>query len=217
MINDDATVFVYKLVADNGGAPCVYDGKLSLCICKPRIRVSAKVNDWIIGFGGKSVHDLKNKLIYIAKVTERIEGKVYYSESEYIKRPDCIYKWGGKDFSFKTNEALFHDEDSLEHDLGAAPLYDRAICLISDEFVYLGDKDVSEYSDLFNKIQAFYDSLPRDYLKNIDESTRTDLIEFIETVKERFPYGKHGEPNHKNNQKQCDQIEDELVEIKKCH
>lgn len=31
-------IYFYKLTADNGGAPCVQDGLLSLAICKPMIR-----------------------------------------------------------------------------------------------------------------------------------------------------------------------------------
>jgi hypothetical protein len=30
-------IYFYKLTADNGGAPCVEDGLLSLAICKPAI------------------------------------------------------------------------------------------------------------------------------------------------------------------------------------
>ena len=66
IMNND--IFMYKLTTDNGGAPCVENELLSLCICKPKIRMSAKVGDWIIGMGGKSVNDLRNRLIYLAKV-----------------------------------------------------------------------------------------------------------------------------------------------------
>ncbi|HPY31129.1 MAG TPA: hypothetical protein PLT00_12660 [Verrucomicrobiota bacterium] len=45
-------IFVYKMTADNGGAPCLMNDLLSLAICKPKIRHKAKVGDWIIGLGG---------------------------------------------------------------------------------------------------------------------------------------------------------------------
>jgi hypothetical protein len=31
-------IYIYKLTSDDGGAPCVRDGILSLAICKPWIR-----------------------------------------------------------------------------------------------------------------------------------------------------------------------------------
>jgi len=43
IMNND--IFMYKLTTDNGGAPCVENELLSLCICKPKIRMSAKVGD----------------------------------------------------------------------------------------------------------------------------------------------------------------------------
>jgi len=78
-------IFVYKMTTDNGGAPCVTDNLLSLCICKPRIRKSAKVGDWIIGLGGKSISELRGRLIYLAKVTEVAQGNKYYGNS-YARR-----------------------------------------------------------------------------------------------------------------------------------
>ena len=35
-------IYVYKMTADTGGAPCVYQGILSLAICKPKIRRKAE-------------------------------------------------------------------------------------------------------------------------------------------------------------------------------
>ncbi|SFN54073.1 Nmad2 family putative nucleotide modification protein [Dokdonella immobilis] len=42
-------IYVYKLTNDDGGAPCVEDELLSLCICKPRIRSVAIEGDVLIG------------------------------------------------------------------------------------------------------------------------------------------------------------------------
>lgn len=63
--------FFYKLTVDNDGAPCVVDGLLSLAICKPMIRRTAFPGDLIFGFAANSLH-ADNRLIYIARVTEKI-------------------------------------------------------------------------------------------------------------------------------------------------
>ena len=49
-------IYFYKLTADNGGAPCVRYGLLSLAICKPMIRKTAKEGDLVFGFAANSLH-----------------------------------------------------------------------------------------------------------------------------------------------------------------
>jgi hypothetical protein len=53
MSNPEPDIYVYKMVVDNGGAPCVTRKLLSLAICKPKIRKSAERGSLIFGFGGK--------------------------------------------------------------------------------------------------------------------------------------------------------------------
>lgn len=43
-------IWRYVLAHDSGFAPCVDDGLLTLCTCKPRIRADANVGDWVVGF-----------------------------------------------------------------------------------------------------------------------------------------------------------------------
>lgn len=197
IVNNKDKLFVYKLTGDDGGAPCVYKNMLSLCICKPGIRVSAGENSWIVGFGGKSVPDLSNRLIYITQVTKILSAGDYFKKTEYADRPDCIYKWKEPDriFEFKKG-AIFHNEDCLEHDLGEYPNYNRAFSLLSDKFVYLGKTSVDRYKPLFDKIKPIYDSLPRNFKINFSSEERESLFEFIEGIIKCFEYGKHGDPTH---------------------
>jgi len=206
--NNEEKIFVYKLTSDDGGAPCVYNNKLSLCICKPRIRKYAKKNDWIIGFGGRNVYDLSNGLIYIAQVTEKLSAGDYFKKTEYADRPDCIYKWKEPDriFEFK-KRAIFHNEDCLEHDLGEYPNYNRAFSLLSDKFVYLGKTPVDRYKPLFDKIKPIYKSLPRDFKSNFSLEENKSLNEFIKGIIECFGFGKKGEPTHTDTTKKCNTCE----------
>ena len=192
------SIFIYKLTTDNGGAPCVKNGLLSLCICKPRIRQSAKKGDWIIGMGGKSVADLKGRLIYIAEVTDVIDNGAYYKMDRYTNRPDCIYRWENSQYRWKSN-AMYHSAQDLSHDLGVAPDYERAVCLTSDNFLYFGNN--SEPSIEF--IRDIYDEVPRDYKVNHDEEVRRRLWQFIERNKRDFGSGKPGNPTHKDNRRKC--------------
>ena len=77
-----------KVVADTGGAPCIWRGTLSLAICKPKIRRTARKGDLIFEFGGKIYGE---RLLYIAEVTEKPEVGDYYQAPRFAARPDCIY------------------------------------------------------------------------------------------------------------------------------
>jgi hypothetical protein len=81
--------YVYKLTSDDGGAPCVFNSVLSLAICKPMIRASAKKGDWLFGFGGKE-KPMSERLIYIAEVTEVIGDAKYYSDYAFKNRVVCF-------------------------------------------------------------------------------------------------------------------------------
>ena len=207
-MNND--IFIYKLTADNGGAPAIKDNILSLCICKPRIRLSAEEGDWIIGMGGKSVPDLNNRVIYIAQVTNVIKGSNYYYTDTYKDRPDRIYELNGQKFNWKKG-STYHSPDDLTHDLGEYPNYDRAICLTSDNFVYFGrNKEPS-----IESIQDIYDGLPRDYRVNHDDDTRERLLTFIEETFSTFGNGKHGEPTHLDMSKKCNTVEGNILQCRR--
>ena len=92
------------MVCDNGGAPCVQGGLLSLAICKPKIRNCAEKGNLVLGFVGKTMarkgdNPPNSALIYAARVTEIVPGKRYYDGSTiYSKRRDSIYRWDGRQF-----------------------------------------------------------------------------------------------------------------------
>jgi Nucleotide modification associated domain 2 len=64
-------MYFYKLTADTGGELCVEKDLLSLAICKPMIRRTAKEGNLIFGFAAKSQHT-DNRLMYVARVTKKL-------------------------------------------------------------------------------------------------------------------------------------------------
>lgn len=125
------------MTVDNNGAPCVDKGKLTLAICKPIIRQNCQAGDWIFGFGSVTLKKQLH-LIYIAKIKERIEGKDYYSDPKYENRPDCIYQFSNNEYTWREGKEYHKNGNQIEHDLGNAPLYDRAVVLLSEEYRYYG-------------------------------------------------------------------------------
>ncbi len=141
------TFWVYKLTYDEGAAPHVRNGLLSLAICKPRIRVGAARGDVIFGFAGRSRPvNRGERLIYIAEITEKLDKPgEYYERSEYRDRWDCIYDRRGGRLVWRRGSIFHHDGSCVGTDLGSAPLYPRAVVLLSTRFRYLGAEGTMDY------------------------------------------------------------------------
>jgi hypothetical protein len=168
-----AKIFFYQLTNDGGGAPCVKRGLLSLAICKPIMRMRAEPGDVIFGFTAKSL-DPANRLLYIAKVTEKARAGDYFRLRKYSNRPDCIYKMRDDRFEWKKG-ALFHGPDDLAHDLGSPSSYPRAEVLLSNDFRYFGVNGTAEYKSHYPEIKKAVEALGRGYRVHLDEPLRIEL------------------------------------------
>jgi len=61
-------LFSYIVASYSGFAPNPFGSYCTLAVCKPRIRNSAKVGDWIVGITPKK---LDNKLVYAMQVKKK--------------------------------------------------------------------------------------------------------------------------------------------------
>lgn len=204
-------IYVYKLTCDNGGAPCVFRNLLSLSICKPHIRTSAQEGDWIVGFGGKSVPELRGRLIYIAQVTAVEESGEYYASTQYRQRPDCIYRRIRAGYEYVDGNR-YHGPEDIEHDLGAEPYFERARTLLSNRFCYFG----AQQGPALDTIRDIYDGLPRDYVKGLAPGIRDRLERFITSVFDQFGRGKHGRPTQGDTAVKCHQSEGDDIILPRC-
>lgn len=75
---DAKKIYLYKLTSDNGGAPCICDGTLSLAICKPRIRSVASEGSVLLGFAGNRLYH-GNCIVYVARITKKVNGRTLRS------------------------------------------------------------------------------------------------------------------------------------------
>ena len=67
LIEPNTHLFVYVIARDFGFAPNPFHGVCTLATCKPGIRRSAKVGDWILGVGGKGLGPSYRKCILLMK------------------------------------------------------------------------------------------------------------------------------------------------------
>ncbi|MGH1421506.1 MAG: hypothetical protein ACRBEQ_06780 [Hyphomonas sp.] len=73
------TLFSYTIPIDDGAAPNPFYGYCTLAICKPRIRSSAQVGDWVAGLGSTNAPsgNLAGRLVYAMRVEEVLTLKSY--------------------------------------------------------------------------------------------------------------------------------------------
>ena len=192
--------FVYKLITDNGGAPCVTSDLLSLAICKPSIRSAAYPGDWIFGFGDND--GLNNRLIYIAEVTGKLTNSAYYLASAFRDRDDCIYSRDLGGHLQHRRGARFHGTDrDKRKDVGDYPEYRRANVVLSTNFRYYGRAASPPIEPV---LRAFVRGLIQGHRSNF-----TNAPAVLQALKElrdkawRDPAMKVGRPSHKDPTRKC--------------
>jgi hypothetical protein len=168
-------IYFYKLTADAGAAPCVTRGLLSLAICKPMIRNTGAIGDIIFGFAANSL-SRDNRLIYVARITDKLFDGAYYISTRYSRREDCIYERKNGRFA-RRNGAKYHDMPrDLVHDLGTPPSYTRANVLLSTDFRYFGKVGTDKYKSKFPRVKRAIELLGRGYRNHQNAALRRELL-----------------------------------------
>ena len=143
-------LFSYIMTYDTGFAPNPFHGYCTLATCKPTIRRTAHVGDWILGTGSKNMHagdkriDKGGYLVYAMRVTEEMTFEEYWNDLRF--RDKQPVKGGGKKRECGDN-IYFRDPcindlrqvDWCFHcpaDKGRDTKTDRV--LISKDFIYWG-------------------------------------------------------------------------------
>lgn len=131
-------LYSYILKFDAGSAPNPFWGICTLAICKPAIRRTAQIGDWVIATGSMhskcndlKVYDLSDSLVYAMKISAKMtmeEYDAYCHLSLRRKIPnwrtkdwrdrvgDCIYDFSGK--KEPTIRLSVHNENNRRRDLG---------------------------------------------------------------------------------------------------
>lgn len=148
LIEPNSYLYAYAITRDFGFAPNPFHGLCTLATCKPRIRKSAKVGDWILGVGGAQLRTVQKKCIMLMKVTEKMSFDHYWSDPRFLlKRParngsqvqmlgDNIYHqennhWVQEDSHHSNADGTFN-MDNLRRDTSCNQV------LISNHFYYFG-------------------------------------------------------------------------------
>lgn len=198
MSSSEPDIYIYKMIADNGGAPCVMGSLLSLAICKPKIRRTAGKGSLVFGFGGKGYEE---RLIYIARVTAKLEGGAYYREREYARRPDCIYRVENGQ-PVRNASARYHfDSDQRKKDVGFH--FENAFVLLSYDFRYLGKKGTDDFKNHYPKLRRLIENLKQGHRRFHSAELRDELLALKDEIWMKYRRMTVGIPSDDDRSRSC--------------
>lgn len=192
MIEPKSYFYVYPITRDFGFAPNPFHGVCTLGTCKPDIRKSAKIGDWVMGIGGSNLKSVAKKCIFLMKVVEKLDFQSYWDDPRFsLKKPvrnGSRVQMLGDNIYHRDNQGIWLQEDShhsnadgspndfnLERDTGKT---DQV--LVSDMFFYFGssavdvDLDSIDYGRIRNyrKIDTDICSASRRLIESIVSENR---------------------------------------------
>lgn len=141
-------LYSYCIPYDDGAAPNPFWGTCTLAICKPVIRRTAHLGDWVVGTGSVNTNTA-GRVVYAMEVTATRSMADYDAWTQrqlQRKVPD----WSSRDHRRRLGDSIYdfsvtpprqrrgvHDPGNVEVDLGGKNV------LISDHFYYFGDHAVA--------------------------------------------------------------------------
>ena len=144
-------LYSYTLTDDTGFAPNPYHGVLTLACCKPKIRKSAEVGDYLIGtFSNDKKHKKRGYVVYAARVTQDLTFDQYWdcdrfackkadlSGSVEERAGDNIYHRGGVTGQWIQENSAHSNPDGTTNDYDLTQDTKTNRLLVSDDFVYWG-------------------------------------------------------------------------------
>ena len=155
--------YIYVVDRDFGFAPNPFHGYCSLATCKPVIRKTAKIGDWIIGMGGSRLK-ATGRCIFAMRVTDAISFEEYWSNAAYAeKKPvrngsskmmvgDNIYHRESKTGTWVQRDSHHsnHDGSANEHNVMNDTKANRV--LLSRHFFYFGRLAPIVPADILQKV-----------------------------------------------------------------
>ncbi len=193
-IHSGVRIYYYILAVDDGFAPCVDNGILSLAICKPAIRRTADQGDWIIGISPK---EDEHKLVYAANVTRTIPGQKYYTQETFRQRGDRIYSFDGTRFTLRKRRKV-HKEADRKRDVGKFPTYQNAVVLKSSRrsFWYYGDEARKIAPAKYPALNRRLNYLQQGHRVQHSPKVHKELLAIIKWLSRQKPgvYGKPRDP-----------------------
>ena len=197
-------LFVYVVAVDSGLAPNPFFEYCTLAVCKPRIRGTACVGDWVAGVGSVPC-DQEGKLVYAMRVDEALCFDEYWDDPRFAaKRPipggdarrccgDNFYHRDPATGEWIQEPGAHSREDGTRHCGYVQRDTSAPRVLIGRHFAYFG-ADAVAIPGRFRPWQGVdYFSRIRGHRSNLPESLRDSFVEWLEGLVAEAD-GRAGEP-----------------------
>ena len=186
VIVDMSKVYLYVVARDYGFAPNPFHGFCTLATCKPAIRNTAKIGDWILGIGGTKLK-ATGKCIYAMKVTNKVTFNEYWTNPIFKdKKP---IRNGSKKMMIGDNIYFNHPDNNWSqahshhsHIDGSLNIYNlerdtkSKFVLVSDHFYFFGSKSPVIPSNFLSAI-GYYNKIGH---RVYDYHYAKDIIDWLE-------------------------------------
>ncbi len=192
MLRGKPRLYSYCIPVDDGAAPNPYWGVCTLAICKPAIRRTAQVGDWVVGTGSarSPIGDIKQCVVYAMRVSEvlRMEEYDLYTRTELQEK---IPDWENEDYRRKVGDSIYdfsggkprlrksaHSKKYMDRDLRGENV------LLSNHFYYFGNQPAELPSHLLGIIKK-----GQGHRSGSNDQYINQFIEWIEKVEVNKLYG----------------------------
>lgn len=176
-------IFRYVVRQDRGGSPDPFHGWCSLAVCKPQIRRSARVGDWILGL--RSRHN--DQVIYAMRLDEVMSLGDYWADSRFIAKrsggdgpPDNFYREVANGVIQRVANAL-HDEKEATRDIAGLN------ALVSCHFWYFGGQSPTLPTELVHLVHSGQGHA-------LQKRRQADDVEVLQQWLAHWPMGRNGAP-----------------------
>lgn len=198
VLGDTMKIFSYVIPRDFGFAPNPYFNYCTLATCKPRIRKSAQIGDWIAAFGAANTI-IRKKLVMLMRVEEILTFDEYWEDGRFTKKRP-IFDRGG--FCAYGDNIYHHIDGQWMQEPSHHSMADGSInyanlmrdtqtdrVLISQEYYYFGNNavDIPEEFEEVIKIGRNH---------NVIEDNKL-IEEFLMYIRANYEIGIHGVPYSK--------------------
>jgi hypothetical protein len=142
-------LYIYVVARDFGFAPNPFHRYCTLATCKPDIRKTARLNDWVMGVGGRRLN-ATGRCVYLMKVTEICTFDEYWLDARFeLKKPlrngslkmmvgDNIYHRKSSSDNWIQEDSHHSNSDSSPNLKNLATDTSSENVLISQYFFYFG-------------------------------------------------------------------------------
>lgn len=184
MIGVVMNIYRYVVRYDGGSAPRPFGGICTLAICKPMIRRTAAIGDWIIGVRSRK----PDEVVYVMQVEEILPFDKYWFDPRFEDRrpvaspvPDNFYRPTGRG-AFAQEPNPIHGDKEANTDLGGRNV------LLGRRYWYFGSASPVLPTELIHLVPY-----ARGHSVHLNRKGDTD-IKNLESWLMSWPCGIHGEP-----------------------